>query len=113
MVIGSGAKVNATSRTKVTSIVTCDVVTVGTDTVVETMGGTADSVPLIDVREAVGAQQGDVNLWLMRRSGLRDRGKVRAWSNTRTLGGGIAVTMLMTPLSTIVASAMEGGPKRL
>jgi len=41
-----------------------------------------------------------MNLWSVRRSGSGDRGKTRAWSNARTSGGGIAVTMLMTPLST-------------
>ena len=106
-------KVNTTSRTKVTSIVARDVAAMGSDAVIKTMGGAMDSIPLIDFREAVDTRQSDMNLWSVRRSGSGDRGKTRAWSNARTSGGGVTVTLFVTPLSTIVASAMEGGPKGL
>jgi len=111
--VGSGMEVNCASRTKVTSIVTCNTGMMGSNAIVEMMGGVMDSVPLIDFREAVGTRGCNVNMWLVRRSGSGDRGKARSWSNTRTSGRGIAMTTLMTPFTTIVAGTMEGGPKRL
>ena len=49
-----GVKVDTTTRTKVTSIVTRDATAMGARAVVETVGGMGDSVPLINVGEAMG-----------------------------------------------------------
>ena len=54
VVVGGSTKVNATTRAKVTTIVTCGVATMSAGTIVELMRGTGDSVSLIDVREAMG-----------------------------------------------------------
>ena len=113
VVVRGGMEVNRTSGTKVTPIVTGDTGMMGSDTVVEMMRGATNSVPLIDFREAVGTRGRDVNVGSVRRSGSGDRRKTRAWSDVRTSGGGITVTLFVTPFATIVASAMEGGPKRL
>jgi len=47
----------------------------GSDAVVETMGGVTGSVSLIDFREAMSMRRGDVDVGAMRRSGSRGRGK--------------------------------------
>jgi len=109
----SSTEVSRTSGTKVTPIVTCDARTMGVDTIVKTMGSAMSSVSLIDLREAMGMRGCDVNMGSMRRSGSRDRGKTRTRSDTRTSGGGITMTPFVTPFTTIVTGAMEGGPKRL
>ena len=54
MVVRGSTKVNTTTRTEVTSIVTCGAVVMSVGTIVEMMGGVGGSVSLIDVRKAMG-----------------------------------------------------------
>ena len=48
-----GTKVNATTGTEMTPIVTRGAVVMSASAIVETMGSAGGSVPLIDVREAM------------------------------------------------------------
>ena len=107
----SSTEVDRTTRTEVTSIVTSDTGTMGSDAVFELMRGTTDSVSLIDFREAMSTRGGDVDMRTVRRSGSRGRGKAGTGSNTRTSSRGIAMTTFMTPFTTVVTCAVEGGPK--
>ena len=109
----SSMEVNRTTRTKVTPIITCNTRAMGADAIVETMGGTTDSVSLVDFREAMGTRGRDVDMRAMRRSGLRCGRKTRTRSDTRASGRGIAMTLFVTPFTTIVACAMEGRPETL
>ena len=111
--VRSSTEIDRTTGTEVTSIVTSDMATMSSDAVVEAKGRAADSVPLIDFREAMSTRGGDVNLGTMRGSGSRDRGKTGTGSDTRTSSRSITMTLFMTPFATVVTRAMEGGPKIL
>ena len=108
-----GMKVNMTTWTKVTAIITCGAAMMSANTIVETMGGMGGSISLIDIREAVCVRRGDVDMGTMRGSRPRDRRKSRAGSDTRTSGRGVAMMLLMTPFSTVVTGTMKGRPKGL
>jgi len=109
--VGSGTEINRTSRTEVTSIVTSDMAAMSSNTVVETKGGAVSSVSLVDFREAIGTRRHDVGMRAVRRNGSRNWREVRARSDVRTSSRGVTVTLLVTPFPTVVAHAMEGGPK--
>jgi len=97
----------------VTSIVTSDTGAMGSDAVFEPMRGATDSTSLIDLREAMGTRRCDVDVGAMRRSRSRDRGKAGTGSDTRTSSRSVTMTTLVTPFATVVARAVEGGPKEL
>jgi len=109
----SGTEVNCTSGTEVTSIVTGNMGMMGSDAVFETMGSAMDSVPLINFRETMGTRGCNVDVGSVRRSGSRDGGKTGTRSYVRTSSRSIAMTTFVTPFTTIVARAVEGGPERL
>ena len=108
-----GMHVDVTGGAKVTVIVTTGARVMANDTIVEAMRGTGDGVPLINIGEAMGTGQGNMDVWSMRGSGSRDRRELRTWSDMRTSGRGIAIAIAVSPFVTVVTSAMEGGPQRL
>jgi len=113
MAVRSSMKVNRTTRTEVTSIVTRDTGAMGSDAVFELMRGATDGTSLIDFREAMSTRGGDVDVGMMRGSGSRDRRETGTRSDMRTSSRGITMTLFMTPFATIVTCAVEGGPERL
>ena len=113
-VVRSSAKIDTTSRTEVTAIVTgCAAMAMVLDTVVKTMGCAGRSVSLIDVREAVSSRGGNVDVGMTRRSGTRDGREARTRADTRTSSRSVTMMLLMPPFSAVVTRAMEGGPERL
>jgi len=110
--MGCSAEINRTTRTKVTSIVTGDTGMMGSNTVFKPMGGATDSASLIDFGETMSTRGGDVDVGTMRGSGSRDRRESRTGSDTRT-SSSITMTSFVAPFTTIVARAVEGGPKGL
>src|SRR5882724_2161485 len=108
-----GTEIYRTSGTEVTPIVTGDAAAMSSNAIVETMGCASDSISLVDIREAVGTRGRDVDVGAMRGSGSRDWGKTGTRPNTRTSSWGIAMTSFVAPFATVVARAMEGGPKGL
>jgi len=113
-VMRGSAEVNMTPRTEVTMIVTGITATAMVlDTVIKTMGGMSGGVSLIDVREAMCARRGNMDMGTMRGSRSRDRRKSRTGSNTRTSRWGVTLTLFMTPFSAIVTSAVKGRPEKL
>ena len=111
--VGSGTEVNCTTGTEMTSIVTSDMGVMSSNAIVEMVRGVTGDIPLINFREAVGARRSDLDVGTMRRSESRGRGKMGAGSDTRTSSRGIAMTTFVAPFATVVACAMEGGPKIL